>query len=235
MGRNLALAITSTCVLFMLLGTNVRGIHSRDYGGEWTSEQANTADAFQQSIGVNTHLSYTDTSYFRLFPNMLLKLEAARIHHVRDGYYYRTAADIGSSSTIFRNHWMYAQNQIGVLYSVGTNNNGGISRPLMESYFRATGDAEGIEGGNECDLNKCTEQAIALYPNLKEVAKDVHLYVLAPSMTSLEGARESGDLSPYIDYTNIHVYYGGRIPFYGWGDSFGNSHGDSYASYPVVA
>ncbi len=225
-----ASAFISTLFLVMLFGRSIPGIHSNDSGVDWTSEQAKTADAFQQSIGVNTHVSYTDTAYFKLFPNMLSKLEAAKILHVRDGYFYRTAADPGSSSTIFRNHKTFAASNIGVLYSVGTNNNGGITRPLMESYLRATGDAEGLEGGNECDLNKCIGQAIALYPNLKQVARNMHLYVVAPSMTSLEGARVTGDLSSYIDYTNIHVYYGGRMPFYGWGDSFGNSHGDSYAS-----
>ncbi len=125
---------------------------------------------------------------------------------------------------------MFAQRKISVLYSVGTTNNGGTNLSLMTKYLRAAGDAEGIEGGNECDLNNCTQQAIALYPDFKQVARDLQLYVLSPSMTSLQGARTAGDLSSYVDYTNIHVYYGGRNPFYGWGDSFGNSHGDSYAS-----
>ncbi len=229
MGKLIALAAALICFIISLETQAFKG-HNQDPEVGWISEQANRADDFQQSIGVNTHVSYTDTSYFKLFPDVLSKLEAANIHHVRDGYFYRTATDTGASLRIFLNHRMYAQRKIGVLYSVGTTNNGGTTLSLMDKYLRAAGDAEGIEGGNECDLNKCTEQAIALYPEFKQVARDLHLYVLSPSMTSLQGARAAGDLSSYVDYTNIHVYYGGRNPFYGWGDSFGNSHGDSYAS-----
>lgn len=228
-GKSALAAITLASCL-VLQGSTISNIQNGKSDLQWSTELARAAEDFQESVGVNTHLSYTDTSYYTRFASVLAKLKSSGIHHVRDGYYYREAENTGASAAIFQNHKRLAANDITVLYSVGTKNNGGASRSLMDSYLKAVGDAEGLEAGNECDLNKCIADALEMYPTLEGVSRDLNIYLLAPSMTGLSGAKEIGQAPSAVNFTNIHVYYGGRPPYYGWGDSLGNKNGDTYAS-----
>src|ERR1700745_3995841 len=50
-------------------------------------EQAIKADDFVDSIGVNTHLAYTNTYYYQQYTQVIAALSAAGIRHIRDGYY----------------------------------------------------------------------------------------------------------------------------------------------------
>ena len=49
------------------------------------AEQARPADAFVDSIGVNVHLGYTDTSYRNYTEVIKPRLREAGIRHIRDG------------------------------------------------------------------------------------------------------------------------------------------------------
>ncbi len=49
------------------------------------SVPARAADAFVDSIGVNTHFSYTDRPYVLAFDRLKIKLAALGIRHIRDG------------------------------------------------------------------------------------------------------------------------------------------------------
>jgi hypothetical protein len=49
------------------------------------SETVQTADAFVDSIGVNTHFSYTDAIYHLNFPLVKQALVDLKIRHIRDG------------------------------------------------------------------------------------------------------------------------------------------------------
>src|SRR3954471_19334335 len=49
-----------------------------------SAETARSADAFVDSVGVNTHVIYDDTAY-RDFPTVRARLQELGVRHIRDG------------------------------------------------------------------------------------------------------------------------------------------------------
>jgi hypothetical protein len=62
-----------------------------------------TADAFVDSIGINTHFSYTDAIYHLDFPLVKQALLDLKIRHIRDGMhtvpsdYYELQNELGDA------------------------------------------------------------------------------------------------------------------------------------------
>lgn len=187
-----------------------------------TSEQAASADAFVDSIGVNIHLSYTSGPYYQHFFDIIEpRLKALGVRRLRDGmnpgwtgtsilsHLQQLAADgfrfdlITNPSTLngTQVHDIIVK-QIGVSHVASVEN---INEPNISWQ------------GNWVTPTRANQQdiwnAIKSDPDTQSIA------VYGPSLVIYNTAPpQLGDLSTWLDAGNIHPYYSGRNPeTSGWG------------------
>lgn len=55
------------------------------YDASGCVETAKSADAFTESVGINTHFGYTDTPYWTDWPMIRDRLKELGVSHLRDG------------------------------------------------------------------------------------------------------------------------------------------------------
>ena len=199
-------------------------------GTDAPGEQAFQADAFVDSIGVNTHLSYTDTPYFSRWQDVLTKLQRSGIRHIRDGFYNWT------NEPFIAEHRTLASAGIRCDYIIPLNST--TTGSIIASFAERVKDMEAVEGPNECDAgSNCggggangVKSGVAFMKTVHEAGTTLHIPVIGPSFTLAGSYAAAGNLSSSIDYNNLHVYFGGRNPgSQGWGDS--DNQGHSYGSF----
>jgi hypothetical protein len=176
--------------------------------------EARTAASFVDSIGVNTHTYYSDTVYAQDFGTVAQRLQELGVHHIRENLvpdrpdqYERlnqlAAAGIGST----------------LILGDPTNGSRGLERlrSILDSDLQGSIDA--VEGPNEFDLSgdpgwaaRIASYQAELYAAVKSDPQLSALPVIGPSL-GYPGNREAAlDLSPYLDYGNIHSYPDGEPP-----------------------
>ena len=188
-------------------------------GAQESPEQARAADAFVDSIGVNTHLNYFGTSYDD-YPLVEQKLSALGIRHIRDKAQfsgnvrynevlygrYRDLADRG-----IRTNLVVDPRSLGLGY---------VDRQKISSIARMAGGAlESFEGPNEYDVSGVPTWATDLrgyqrdlYTSVKENETTSDVPVLAPSLAHHANAEALGYLGGHLDYGNMHPYANGEHP-----------------------
>jgi hypothetical protein len=183
-----------------------------------TVEAASSAAAFVDSIGINVHFSYWPTPYGKRFADYAPLLERSGIKHVRDGVV------MGQKRVCAEDRELAAH---GVRFTY-------ITQPERTSADLVTwadcvGNAiEAYEAPNEYDIShpKTDPDWIAtvrtfqknLYGWVKSAPSLRSLPVIGPSLTSQQAFASVGDLSAYLDYGNMHDYFGGHEPGTpGWG------------------
>lgn len=175
------------------------------------------------SVGVNTHLHYSDTAYVRHWDRLRDILVHSGIRHVRDGLidttwqpYYAHLNELGAAG-------------IGVTLVTQWD-----QRPeLLRSYPSRVRKIDAYEGPNETDLSGAGDWSARLRSfqhTLWETVKTLPsaLPVIGPSLTSAKAYASVGDLSDLEDFGNMHDYPGGRNPETpGWGirSLFGGAYG----------
>lgn len=182
--------------------------------------QAQQADAFVDSVGVNVHLHYYDTAYADFAGRVLPSLRDLGVRHIRDGV-CPVADDTkpGRLRTLFT--------ELGVRATL-------IVDPRCESVAEAsaylemlgTGLLSALEGPNEYDLSGDADwdgvlQAYQaeLYGVFKNQPKTASVPIIGPSVTSEAAAKTLGDVTQTADIVNLHSYYSFRPPeTQGWGD-----------------
>jgi hypothetical protein len=181
------------------------------------------------SMGVVTHLSYTDTPYFTAWPQVLSALQTLGVRHIRDGFY-----PWASSSPFIAEHQALANAGIGTDYVVPI---GSTTAPqAIEQFAPEVQDMEQLEAPNECDIvGNCGLTALAgidnmlsFLPTIDEAGTNLGVPVVGPSFTQQASFVSAGNISSQITDNNLHVYFGGRNPgSTGWGalDPEGNSYG----------
>jgi len=188
-------------------------------------EGAIEADDVVNSIGVNTHFCYTDTSYFQKYPQVITALKSAGIRHVRDGYY-----DWPAGNQMYKIHQALKTAGIGTNYVLAYNPSTTVSD--LESFQALAGDMESIEPPNEFDDNggtNWTSTLLSFLPMLQQAGQALNVPVLGPSLVHQSSYSALGNISQYQDYSNLHIYFGGRHPgTAGWGS--GDAEGNSYGS-----
>lgn len=177
------------------------------------SEKAKSADNFVDTIGVNVHLNYMDRVYYQQFGNLIKpKLLELGVRYIRDGvntdpgdnaddFYYRRLRDLATAGIKFN-----------LITSVTTKYS------LLDDVYAWTNRAiVSFEGLNEPDdagirnwVPVVRTAQKNLYTTVKKNPALKHLAVLAPSV--LEGQKEVGDLSPWVDFGNLHNYFSGLNP-----------------------
>jgi hypothetical protein len=231
--RGFIAAVITTSVLAISL--NACAISS---GLTSTSESPNTvlpkqraapADAFVDSVGVVTHLSYTDTPYFTAWPEVLNALENLGVRHIRDGYYAWMP-----SSDFIAEHQALADAGIGTDYVVPMDS--ATTPETIEKFAPEVRDMEQLEAPNECDVpGNCGPNGLAgiynmlgFLPTIDDAGANLGIPIVGPSFTQQSSFVSAGNVSGRIADNNLHVYFGGRNPGSdGWGglDLEGNSYG----------
>ncbi|MEM8529942.1 MAG: hypothetical protein AAGF95_03815 [Chloroflexota bacterium] len=206
-------------VIFVLVGLQAHAAPVYTQTNTHSILQARTADRFIDTIGVNTHLHYTDTVYGQSFDEIIKpKLLASGIRHVRDGAY--------TSDDHRRDHFYYQRVRalaaegirFNLITSMDTEWGTATDYTKLEDVYAWTdGAVESFEGINEPDLQdvdnwvpivrKAQKQ---LYTTVKDSPDMQHIKVFGPS--PVWATKELGDLSAYLDYGNVHPYPGGKMP-----------------------
>lgn len=186
------------------------------------------ADAFVESIGVNTHWQ-TGNVYTTRYADLKAKLGAAGIRHVRDGAVggvYPRARDLFAAFGI-RTTFITGKRPDNYLSPLQPAR---VQEELNEIKANALVATEALEAPNEYDgfhdgretdwVGKIQTYTRELYTQAKADPALRQLSVLGPSLTS-EGAYQAvGNLDAYLDHPNIHPYQSDRWPGTpGWGNN----------------
>jgi hypothetical protein len=193
------------------------------------TEQASAAASFVDSVGVVTHLSYTNTPYYTEFPQILSALESLGVHYIRDGYY-----PWPESSPIVQAHQQLAAAGIKCDYVVPYVLT--TTLEAVEQFAPVVRDMDSLEAPNECDISgacngtgaMAVKNVVAFLPTVYAAGKALGVPVLGPSFTQQGSYTQAGNLDSEMTVNNLHIYFAGRNPgSSGWGpeDVQGNSYG----------
>ena len=177
--------------------------------------QAQEADAVVESIGVNTHLGYTDTPY-NDFELVRQRLRELGIRYIRDGLsqnrpdVYSRMRDLAADGI----HLDVIAGDPLQRWNIGT-----IDQQLDLIEAELTSAVTSIEGPNEFDLQGDSswvpvlrDYTQQLWEGIKARPKLAGLPVLGPSIVGREGMALVGDLCPWTDFGNTHTYLSGAMP-----------------------
>lgn len=193
------------------------------------SVQAHPADAFVESVGVNTHFIYDDTKYYTAFDTVASRLVELGVRYVRD-YPWHTGQ-------WKRPRFLDLYDQTGIrLVALMGERAGAYPAPLDLQPARTQQVIDGIvrdfvngrrnaivafEGPNEYDISYGSDanwistlrayQAM-LYEMLKQEPALQAIPVLAPTLVWGSNYDAVGELSDFADAANLHPYPGGRKP-----------------------
>ena len=182
--------------------------------GQSLTEQAKSADSFVDSIGVATHLRYTDTSYGRYDDVVEPRLRELGIRNIRDG---------GNDAAMFEKLNRLAN--LGIRSTLVMDPRDGITPDnAVELLKKVLPSVRAIEGPNEWDVNSMltykgksfpdgvVDYQTDLYKAVKGDAATSFVSVLAPSMAFPENGSRMGSLQSVVDGGNMHSYAGGNQP-----------------------
>jgi hypothetical protein len=198
--------------------------------------QAQQADAFVNSIGVVTHLTYTNSLYYTEWPQIYQSLQTLGVRHIRDGFY-----NWSSGSPFISEHQQLAQAGIGTDYVVPYNSS--TTAQQIEAMSPQVEDMEALEAPNECDVpencggtsstsaSQDISNMLSFLPTIDAAGSDLSIPVAGPSFVYPATYSDVGNLSSEMNFNNLHVYFGGRYPGNtGWGAP--DAEGNDYGSFP---
>jgi hypothetical protein len=184
-------------------------------GGTLITSTSQTAQSFNQSIGVNLHPNFYDTTYgsYAAWKSSLL---AGGFTHARvnfdpgDAYLASVIKDLASSGVKVEALVNYSTSPSSVYNALKAD-------PALAHAIW------GIENPNEYDLSGDPSWAANLRSytiNLSNVIKGdpatAGIQIIAPDVTwngsQVAHAQLLGNLSAYVDYGNVHAYSGGTMP-----------------------
>jgi pimeloyl-ACP methyl ester carboxylesterase len=181
-------------------------------------EQAGPADAFADSIGVNVHLGYMDTSYRNYAEVIKPRLREAGIRHVRDG-----CPPAWNKEHMTRLNDLAAS---GVRSLLICSPNSGSLDEIVATLKKVSASVEAVEGPNEPDGAAVSYKGNGfpqgvrdyqddLFVRLKPDAAVGRLPVVATAMSNPESSPKLGLLRS-ADYANTHCYADGGPPGFRW-------------------
>jgi hypothetical protein len=177
---------------------------------------AKSARSFGDSVGVNTHIGWSDTPGYANFDAVLARLRELGVRYVRDGI-CPTCVE-----------WISRLRRLG---EAGIRINmvaGNLSDPAsrMQENLNAMRDKlpgaiASIEAPNEPDqqgdaawVGKEQVYQQLLYSRVNSDPKLRSLPVLGPALVYPASWSELGNLTPYLDRGNMHPYPGGGTPLH---------------------
>jgi hypothetical protein len=191
------------------------------------SERAAPADSFVDSIGVQTHASYTNTAYGN-WSQVMAALHSLGVRHIRDG--------LPVTSAFVSNFQQLAA--AGIHCTCGFALPTTLTAAQIASYVQLVQATEALEAPNECDATpNCggggttgIANVVAFLPVLDATSAATTLPVVGPSFQTQLGYTSSGNIGSTMAFNNLHIYFGGRNPGSGgWGE--GDAQGHFYGSF----
>lgn len=188
-------------------------------------EKARRADDFVDSIGVNTHLQYNESVYYKNYENLIKpKLLGLGVRHIRDactrnmnGFMDRLKElrELGGIRTtmVCDPRDATTQETVSLIKELGTD--------VVEAV-QATNEYNLSGGGNWAnDLRNYQKQ---LWQAIKGDGATSSVKVYGPSLVEAGAYNTLGDMSAYQDYGTMNNYMSGRNPGNGgWGsDGYGS-------------
>jgi len=189
------------------------------------------AQSFTDAVGVNVHLGYYGTPYD---PSNLATIQAQfaqlGVKHLRDGMI------LGSSQAAQAPEFSQLATNDGIRFDFIMTP--GATQAQVTQWLNATGNsatADACEYDNEYDISHpssdtnwpATDRANGV--TVFNACKSIGASIYGPSMGGGTGGySQVGDVSSYVDYSNIHDYFSWRNPGTGgWGgpDAFGANYG----------
>jgi hypothetical protein len=203
----------------LLLAISPKGRSSTplDAQPSFHTEVPHTSQDFVESIGVNTHINYFDTSYGNS-AILIRELKSLGIRHLRDGSALQNDDYNNAVYSIWR-----SLGKLGIRFNMVFDPRGSIRvvRPdLIERLLSLSGNSvESIEGPNELDLSKLPnwpELARTYQQELSSAARRLPnnptLPLIGPSMAFVAAGKQVGSISPLVTYGNLHSYPAGHLP-----------------------
>lgn len=181
---------------------------------------ARPADAFVDSIGVNTHFGYRDTTgqpYFDYAGTKAILLELG-VRHIRDGGDVYTGSPKLWLVDAYRN--LYLDTGIKTTFIPTTSNNN-TGPALITAINRITPAAlDGVEGYNEPDniaIGGLGNQAAidwqkVMYDAIKGSTDSAIFNLPVSGPSPIFGYAPIAGLAPWMDYQNHHPYPGPEMP-----------------------
>ncbi len=172
------------------------------------AESTRPADAFVDFFGVNTHLGYYDTAYGDYEGMVKPRLMELGVRHIRDGTF---------NDDVLRKYLDLGQHGIRLLFITDSKRAVERARQLRSVLFA-------IEGVNEPDgrggdwVPRIRAEQQRLYGAVKGDPATRDLPVAVSSVANLrDSLAKLGDLTPYLDFGNMHPYAAGNPPSRHWG------------------
>jgi hypothetical protein len=173
---------------------------------------AASADSFVESIGVDTHFSFNDTPYVERFQEVKAKLVELGVHHVREDLLperpdqYAMINELGAAG-------------IGDTLIMGSPQNGASGlQSLLSVVHEKLNRVDALEGPNEPYLYDEADWASVtdsyqqmLHESAAATPALASLPIVGPT-TIFWQEGELGNVSPWLNYGDIHPYSGGYPP-----------------------
>jgi hypothetical protein len=168
------------------------------------------ASSFVNSVGVNVHMSYFDTSYTH-WQKVRAKLLELGVRHVRDG---------ACPGCLVQRRRLQALAAAGIRVDYIMGHPGDSLTQMVRMLagpMRSTVDA--VEGPNEYDASgdrrwrsHLRGYQRRLYRLVKSTRALRGVPVFGPTLVSGGDFRRLGSLRRYVDFGNVHPYSGGQVP-----------------------
>jgi hypothetical protein len=182
-----------------------------------STHSAISAAAFRNTLGINTHLSWTNTPYADL-AQVADQLNYLGIHNLRDDFRLDSPTYDAVGTMMARGFKFDLISGGDMATFLGAVHKLQVAHP---------GGVIAIEGPNEVDgwaINHAglTGYAAAiryqrdLFSGARSDAALAKISVYNLTVAAVAASRNLGDLSPYANYANVHLYYGAGQPAYGW-------------------
>ena len=179
------------------------------------------------SVGVNTHWYFGNRyQYQPQFTKLVSIMSGAHIRHFRDGVY---STGLNTPAYLTQMYQTLANNGIHADLIVPQSTTMTLSQ--MDAALRLYPGAESIEPPNEWDItggSTWVSTLLAEEPTIKGAGLDLGVAVLGPALTQPGSYTKLGNIAQFMNYSNLHIYFGGRNPETGgWGgpDAQGNYYG----------
>jgi hypothetical protein len=174
--------------------------------------QAISSDSVVDTYGVGIHTNFLDTPY-RDADAVAAAVKDLGVRHVRDDLFLDAPRQYAAIRTVAA-----AGAQFDLI--LGRPDGGATPADYVDTVARlAPGAVESIEGVNEWDLKggdgwvtEMTHWQRGIWDAARANPATVDLPVLSPALAFRWNYAGVGDLSPYADYANAHMYPGGHRP-----------------------
>ncbi len=172
-----------------------------------------SAAGFRDSIGVNTHMSYTNTAYGD-WPKVLQALSELGVTHVRDGVFDNGVPSFMADWDARYQEAVSQRIRFDLVMPEPGSNLGSVPKIVGEIAGTLRDGVEDIEAPNEYDLavgGSAWSSTLAGYD--EEIHDDVlgtpglaGVSIIGPSLVDSASYGELGGQSATFDYGNIHPY-----------------------------